>query len=122
MDSDTKQRIIKYIRANDPNGDVVATIAPSADFLDGRISYNIGNLRLGREISRLTDEEYVRAFLCVRFVSECGYPASSLELERTYSIGRPSTKAAHARSGLVMKGADTAGTVQELSTPSARRR
>ncbi|MBE3065699.1 MAG: N-6 DNA methylase [Spirochaetes bacterium] len=94
MDARTKQDIIRYIRRVDPNGDVVRLIEPTSDFSGGRVSYNGSNLTLGREVSKLTDEEYARAYLCCRLVAEAGYPASSLELERAYSIGRPSAKTA----------------------------
>lgn len=42
----------------------------------------------------LKDEEYVRAYLVTRLIKPLRYPADALELEKTYTIGRPSpTKA-----------------------------
>ena len=51
-------------------------------------------LTLGENVTRLKDEEYVRAWLVVRLIRLFKYPADCLDIEHTYTIGRPSpTKA-----------------------------
>jgi type I restriction enzyme M protein len=89
-----KQIIVDRIRTLDPSGEVV-TLTPNANYSGGSIAYNTDNGIVSHEkINRLTDEEYVRAYLVVRLVRELRYPADCLELEKTYTIGRPSaTKA-----------------------------
>ena len=89
-----KQTLLERIRALDPQGELV-TLTPNAIYTGGSIAYNIeSDITLHEKIGRLTDEEYVRAYLVVRLVKELRYPANALELEKTYTIGRPSpTKA-----------------------------
>lgn len=95
MNAEQKKTILAYIAAADPAKKIVSKIEPSADFRTGSIRYNKSALVLHREISLLTDEEYVRAFLIVRLITELGYGAlKTIELEKSYSIGRPSAKAA----------------------------
>lgn len=96
MKIDQKKAILDYIKHFDPKGDVVETITATPDFSGGKIKYNESNLLLHREISSLGDEEYVRAFILVRLVKELGYSFQEkiIELEKTYSIGRPSKKSA----------------------------
>ena len=53
-----------------------------------------GGLTLGETVTRLRDEEYVRAWLVVRLVKLFKYPADCVDIEHTYTIDRPSpTKA-----------------------------
>jgi len=96
MNKDQKKAILDYIKNMDPQGDVVESISPTRDFSGGKIKYNESNLHLHRDISSLGDEEWVRAFLIVRLVKELGYNSKEkiIELEKTYSIGRPSRKSA----------------------------
>lgn len=87
-----KQAIVSYVRRLDPAGDVIREISPE----DSTIHYNPSAVHCHRAISVLNDEEYIRAFLLVRLVKELGYPSGPefIELERRYSIGRPSRKGA----------------------------
>lgn len=96
MNKDQKVAILDYVQRMDPHGDVVKSISPTKDFSGGEIKYNASNLLLHRDISLLGDEEWVRAFLLVRLVKELGYNSKDkiIELEKTYSIGRPSRKSA----------------------------
>ena len=96
MNRNQKKAILDYIKRMDPKGDVVETISPTKDFSGGSVKYNNSNFLLHREISSLGDEEYVRAFVLVRLVKELGYSSKgkTIELEKTYSIGRPSKKSA----------------------------
>ena len=96
MDQNHKKAIIEYINKFDPEKDVVKNISPSPDYSGGEIEYNGKNLKLWREISTLGDEEYVRAYLLVRLTKELGYAFDKpvIELEKSYSIGRPNDKSA----------------------------
>jgi len=86
-----KKKIISYVRRLDPKGVIVTKISPNRNFDAGTIKYNKTKLRLHREISQLTDEEYVRAHLVVRLVKELKYPVERIELEKEYEAGRPKT-------------------------------
>src|ERR1039457_296923 len=91
LTAEHKKTLSAQIKAFDPKGEFV-TVTPSADFKGGFITYNKGKgIILGETSYRLTDEEYVRAWLVVRLINKLGYPAERIELEHTYSIGRPST-------------------------------
>ncbi len=58
------------------------------DFEKNIIKY--GKRRDGRAITRLPgDEEYVRAYVLTKLVNELGYSMDDIELEKTYTIGRP---------------------------------
>ncbi len=96
MDKYQKQAIIDYIQTFDPNNELVKSIEPNQDYTSGNIQYNDSKLYLHRNISILSDEEYVRAYLVVRLVKELGYSSQEqiIELEKTYSIGRPNKKSA----------------------------
>lgn len=89
-----KNVLAMQIKALDAKGEIVA-LTPGAEFKGGTIAYNKAcGIILGEAAFRLTDEEYVRAWLIVRLVKKLGYPANRIELEHTYTIGRPSpTKA-----------------------------
>jgi type I restriction enzyme M protein len=89
-----KRTLINQIRKLDPKEKLVA-LAPAADFKGGAISYNTeSGIILRENISRLTDEEYVRAWLVVRLITKLGYPANRIELEYPYPMGRsPSARA-----------------------------
>jgi len=85
-----KMALLKRIRDLDPHCDVVA-LTPDTTYTGGSVAYNTASgLTLHQSITRLTDEEYVRAHLVVRLIKELGYPADSIELEHQYTIGRPS--------------------------------
>lgn len=83
----------------DPDGQIVQ-ISPGPRFDGGTVKYvrdsgivfYESSLWSGTRI--LNDEEYVRAYLVVRLIRELGYPPHSLELEYTYTIGRPSATSA----------------------------
>jgi type I restriction enzyme M protein len=89
-----KRLLVARINELDPNGEIV-TLSPDAAFSKGTIAYKKDSgVTIGENIQRLTDEEYVRAYLVVRLAVELRYPPDSIELEHTYTIGRPSaTKA-----------------------------
>jgi type I restriction enzyme M protein len=89
-----KKIITDRIRLLDPKSEIV-TIEPNDAYTGGKIVYIPGSgIAFGEASYRLTDEEYVRAYLTVRLCKELRYPANALELEKTYTIGRPSpTKA-----------------------------
>ena len=91
MDTELKARIIEYIKQKDPNRELVIQILPNDDYSDGKIVYNKDNLVLHRHISKLTDEEYIRAYLVVKLAKELRYPPLCIELEREYQAGRPKT-------------------------------
>lgn len=96
MNNSQKQSILNYIAKHDPKGLIVKSINPSSDFNGGQIEYNEKTLTLHRRISFLGDEEYVRAYLILKLKKELGYEAKNInfELEKEYSIGRPSKKTA----------------------------
>jgi type I restriction enzyme M protein len=86
-----KQLILDRIHALDPHSELVI-LTPSDSYMSGSISYNSDSgIIFHEKINRLTDEEYVRAYLVVRLLKELHYPTDCLELEKTYTIGRPST-------------------------------
>lgn len=85
-----KKRLADQIKSLDPKGGIV-TVTPNAEFTGGSIAYNKeSGIILGERSYRLTDEEYVRAWLVVRLVRSFKYPAKCIELEHEYTIGRPS--------------------------------
>ncbi len=87
---DQKKVLTEQIKALDEAGSIV-TVTPGPDFKGGTISYNKQSGITFRESNfRLTDEEYVRAWLLVRLITKLGYPADRIEVEHTYTIGRPS--------------------------------
>jgi type I restriction enzyme M protein len=89
-----KQAIAERILKLDPKGEIVS-LTPKANYAGGTIAYNKeSGLTLNENISRLTDEEYVRAYLIVRLIKELRYPPDSIELEKGYTIGRPTGKSA----------------------------
>jgi type I restriction enzyme M protein len=96
MNKIQKQAIIKYIEKFDPENEIIESIIPNKDYSGGKIKYNDSTLHLHRDISTLGDEEYARAYLVVRLVKELGYSSKEriIELEKTYSIGRPNKKSA----------------------------
>lgn len=89
-----KEILAAQIQKLDPKGEIVA-LSPNADFTGGTIAYRKDSgLTLGENVTRLKDEEYVRAWLVVRLIRLFKYPADGLDIEHTYTIGRPSpTKA-----------------------------
>jgi type I restriction enzyme M protein len=90
LTAEQKRLIAARIDELDPTKELVA-LSPNANFTGGTIAYNRDcGIILHENISRVTDEEYVRAHLVVRLVKQLRYPAESLELENTYAIGRPS--------------------------------
>lgn len=96
MNEIQKKLILDYIVKHDPNGVLIKSIEPADDFIGGQIEYNEKSLKLHRKISFLGDEEYVRAYLIVKLKKELGYGAKEVvfEVEKEYSIGRPSKKSA----------------------------
>jgi len=92
--ADQKKTLAEQIKALDPKGEIV-TLSPNNDFTGGTIAYRKDSgLTLGENVTRLKDEEYVRAWLVVRLIRLFNYPADCLDIEHTYTIGRPSpTKA-----------------------------
>ena len=89
-----KKILAAQIQNLDPKGEIIA-LSPNADFTGGTITYRKDSgLTLGENVTRLKDEEYVRAWLVVRLIRLFKYPADCLDIEHTYTIGRPSpTKA-----------------------------
>ena len=86
--------IFARFEALDPNRKLVA-VTPNAAFTGGTIAYNKeSGITLYENITKLTDEEYIRAYIVVRLVRELKYPADCLELEKGYTIGRPTGKSA----------------------------
>jgi type I restriction enzyme M protein len=89
-----KKAIVDRIFKLDPKGKLV-TLTPNAGYAGGGIAYNKDSgVRIHESITRLTDEEYIRAYIVVRLVTELHYPADCLELEKGYKIGRPTGKSA----------------------------
>jgi hypothetical protein len=67
-----KQKLAEQIKALDSKGEIVV-VTPGADFKGGSITYNKDSgIMLGEGSYRLTDEEYVRAWLVVRLVKKLG--------------------------------------------------
>jgi type I restriction enzyme M protein len=94
LTTDQKREIFNRIQSLDPSGEIV-TLRPNEGLKGGSISYNKkGGITLYEEVSRLTDEEYVRAFLVVRLIKQLKYPPNCVELEKGYTIGRPTGKSA----------------------------
>lgn len=94
LTSAQKKVIAHRISILDPDGKIVSLFPDRAPTL-GSIVYNSqSGIGFGEKISRLTDEEYVRAYLVVRLVRELRYPANAIELEKGYTIGRPTGKSA----------------------------
>ena len=89
-----KSTLASQIKALDPKGKIV-TLSPNAEFTTGTVTYRTDSgLTLREKNYPLSDEEYVRAWLVVRLIRKFKYPAASLDIEHTYTIGRPSpTKA-----------------------------
>jgi hypothetical protein len=94
LTAEQKKKLAAQIKALDMKGEIV-TLSPNPDFTGGTIAYRPDSgLTLGEKVARLTDEEYVRAWLVVRLIRKFKYPADALDIEHTYTIGRPSpTKA-----------------------------
>ena len=70
-----KKAISDRIAELDPKRKVV-TLTPNAAFTGGSIGYNKeSGITFHENITRLTDEEYVRAYIVVRLVTELRYPA-----------------------------------------------
>jgi len=89
-----KQKLHEAIKTLDPKAEI-ATLTPGADFKGGSIAYNRDSgITLHENITRLTDEEYCRAYLVVRLVKRLSYPPGSIQLEKGYTIGRPTGKSA----------------------------
>ena len=85
-----KKLICQRINELDPNQAVVS-ISLNTTFTGGSIAYNKDcGIVIHENISRLSDEELVRAYLVVRLVYQLRYPPNSIELENPYTIGRPS--------------------------------
>lgn len=85
-----KHLLHERIRTLDPQSELV-TLMPNDTYTSGTITYNPNSgIVLHEHTKRITDEEYVRAYLVVHLVKQLRYPADSLELEKTYTIGRPS--------------------------------
>lgn len=64
------------------------------DLENSRIRYDdriIQHQTIGRIRGEKVNEEIVRAYLISKLVNELDYPPEKIELEKTYSIGRPST-------------------------------
>jgi type I restriction enzyme M protein len=93
-DATAKKILTNRILELDPTGDLV-TLSPNPTNTGGSIRYNESSGLVSYEkIKRLTDEEYVRAYLIVRLVKQLRYPAGGIELEKKYTIGRPTGKSA----------------------------
>src|SRR5438067_1387253 len=68
-----KKTILSRIADLDPKNEIV-TLSPNAAFSGGTISYNKDcGIALHETIRRLTDEEYVRAYLVVRLIKQLRY-------------------------------------------------
>jgi type I restriction enzyme M protein len=90
LTAEQKQFIATRIAHLDKKQEIV-TLTPNASFSSGTIVYNKDSgIVLHENISKLTDEEYVRAYLVIRLVKQLKYPTNALELEKSYTIGRPS--------------------------------
>lgn len=62
----------------------------SIDVKKGRVRYTDAIIST-RDIEELKDEELVRAYLLTKLSNEIGYPIEKIELEHTYTAGRPHT-------------------------------
>jgi type I restriction enzyme M protein len=94
LSREQKKRLIERVKGLDPKGEIVE-LAPNSSFTSGAVTYNEKcGLTLHEKLNRLNDEEYVRAYLVVRLVKHLRYPEKALELEKGYTIGRPTGKSA----------------------------
>jgi hypothetical protein len=86
--------LAEEIKKLDPKGEIV-TFSPNADFTAGSIAYQKDSgVTLGENVTRLKMKEYIRAWLVVRLIRLFKYPAYCIDIQHTYTIGRPSpTKA-----------------------------
>lgn len=76
-----KKRILEYLNENDPKQQIVL-IKPDKNFSGGELQY-FNKIKQHREIKAISgDEEWVRAYLIVRLVSELNYPINCIELEK----------------------------------------
>jgi hypothetical protein len=70
---DQKKVIINRIGVLDPKGKLVVLtpLTPNTSYSGGTVEYNKNSgITLHENISRLTDEEYIRAYIVVRLVAE----------------------------------------------------
>src|SRR4051812_26895480 len=89
-----KQKLTETVAALDPDGQIVS-VAPNVDFTGGIVRWNPDSgIVLGEKSYRLTDEEYIRAYLVVRLIRQLRYPPEAIEIEKGYTIGRPTGKSA----------------------------
>ena len=87
---DNKRELYKRIKELDPEGDIV-----KVDLSKNTIEYNKEIIKLHREITELTDEEIVRAFLVLKLIKKLGYTKKHcIELEKEYKMGRDPSKGA----------------------------
>lgn len=95
-----KKRILEYLNENDPKQQIVS-IKPDKNLSGGELQYS-KKIRQHREIKVISgDEEWVRAYLIVRLISELNYPINCIEIEKEYNIGRP--KVERARIDIIVK-------------------
>ena len=88
--TDNKRELYKGIKELDPKGEIV-----KIDLSKNTIEYNEEIIKLHREITELTDEEIVRAFLVLKLIKKLGYSKKHcIELEKEYTMGRDPSKGA----------------------------
>lgn len=89
------RRFTKVLREIDPNSN-----AAQIDPINNQISYN-KSMCQHRKITKLTNEELIRAYLVTILAVKLNYPYSAIELEKSYKIGRKE-KAAEARTDVMV--------------------
>lgn len=95
-----KKKILSYLNEKDMKQFIVS-IKPNRDYSSGEIQYS-KKIKQHREIKTITvDEEWVRAYLIVRLITELNYPIDCIEIEKEYNIGRP--KIQRARIDIIVK-------------------
>jgi len=80
-----RQIIYNAIKALDKNNEVIVKLSLERNF----ISYSDKIIQHRGAVTKLTDEELVKAFLITKLICELKYPIDSIEKEKAYIIGRP---------------------------------
>ncbi len=108
---DNKRELYKRIKELDPKGEIV-----KIDLSKNTIEYNEEIIKLYREITDLTNEEIVRAYLVLKLIKKLGYSKKHcIELEREYTMGRDPSKGARVDIFLTKEGKPFA--MFELKSP-----
>jgi type I restriction enzyme M protein len=76
------RRFTQTLKELDPDSRIV-----QIDGLNNQVTYS-KDIRQHRKISKLTPEELIRAYLVTSLITQKHYPIDSIELEKSYKVGR----------------------------------